>query len=204
MRVALTGGIASGKSTVADVLSSLGAEVIDADVLARSVVAPGTAGLAAIRARFGDGVLAPAGDLDRRRLGEIVFDDPVARRDLEAIVHPLVRERAAAIEASLGTDRIVVHVIPLLVETGQGADFDRVVVVDVPDEVQMGRLMERNGLSVGEAEARLAAQATRAQRLAVADDVIDNSGGRGRTAAAATMLWRRWIDTSPGSSGSEV
>ena len=130
----LTGGIASGKSLVAEELAKLGAVVIDADVLAREVVEPGTPGLAAIVARFGDAVLTD-GRLDRARLGALVFADPAARRDLERIVHPAVRARAAELERAAGDAAVVVHVIPLLVETGQTDAFDRIVVVDVdPDD----------------------------------------------------------------------
>lgn len=192
MRVGLTGGIASGKSAVADVLARLGAVVIDADVLAREAVAPGTTALAAIRERFGERVVTESGDLDRAALGEIVFDDAAARRDLEAIVHPRVRRRAAEIESSTGPDEIVVHVIPLLVETGQAQDFDSVVVVDAPVAVQRARLMARNDMSAVQAEARIGSQATRDQRRDVADHVIDNSGSWSDMEAQTAALWSRW------------
>jgi dephospho-CoA kinase len=174
MRVGLTGGIASGKSTVADELARRGAVVIDADRLAREVVEPGTAELAAIADRF-PGTLVD-GRLDRAALAAIVFADPEARGDLERIVHPAVRRRAAELEQAAATGSVVVHVIPLLVETGQQADFDLVVVVDVDPEIQMSRLLARDGMTRAEAEARLAAQAGRERRLAAADVVIDNSG----------------------------
>ena len=139
IRVGLTGGIASGKSLVAAELARLGAVVIDADVLAREVVEPGTPGLAAVVQRFGGEVLD--GDrLDRARLGAIVFADPEARRDLEQIIHPAVRARAAELERAAPPDAVVVHVIPLLVETGQQDDFDRVVVVDADPDTQLARL----------------------------------------------------------------
>ena len=175
VRVGLTGGIASGKSLVADELAARGAVIIDADVLAREVVEPGTAGLAAVVERFGEGVLD--GDrLDRRRLAQIVFADPEARRDVERIIHPAVRARAAELEREASPDAVVVHVIPLLVETGQHDRFDVVLVVDVDQQTQLTRLVTRDGLTEADARARLAAQASREQRRAAADIVIDNGG----------------------------
>jgi dephospho-CoA kinase len=175
LRVGLTGGIASGKSLVAAELARLGAVVIDADVLAREVVEPGTPGLAAVVERFGAEVLD--GDrLDRGRLGAIVFADPAARRDLERIVHPAVRARAAELERAARLDAVVVHVIPLLVETGQQDDFDLVVVVDTDPETQVARLATRDGLSEEAARSRLAAQATREDRRAAAGVVLSNQG----------------------------
>jgi dephospho-CoA kinase len=175
LRVGLTGGIASGKTVVSDRLARLGAVVIDADVLAREVVEPGTPALAGIEARFGPAVVS-GGHLDRAALGAIVFADEQARRDLEQIVHPAVRARAAEIESSAPGDAVVVHVIPLLVEAAQQGDFDVVVVVDVDRGTQLARLRSRSSLTVAEAEARLAAQATREQRRSVAHRVLDNSG----------------------------
>lgn len=175
IRVGLTGGIASGKSAVADELAARGAVVIDSDVLAREVVEPGTPGLAAIRERFGDEVVTD-GRLDRPRLGQLVFADPDARRDLEQIIHPAVRRRAAELERQADPGATVVHVIPLLVETHQSDDFDVMVVVDVDHPTQVSRLRSRNGFSAAEAESRIAAQADRQVRLAAADVVIDNSG----------------------------
>lgn len=174
LRIGLTGGIASGKSTVADLLAECGAVIIDSDQLAREVVEPGTEALARIVQRFGDQVIAD-GRLDRAVLGRIVFADPDARRDLEAIIHPEVRRRAAELETAAGPDAVVVQMIPLLVETGQQDQFDAVIVVDVPESIQRDRLMSRNGLSAEEADARIAAQATREQRAAAATVVIDNS-----------------------------
>jgi dephospho-CoA kinase len=176
VRVGLTGGVASGKSTVSSMLRELGAVVIDADRLAREVVAPGTEGLAEIVAAFGGGVLTPEGELDRPAMGAIVFDDEEARRRLEAIIHPRVRRRGAELEAAAGPDTVVVHDIPLLAETGQADAFDAVVVVDVPVETQVRRMVELRGMSREEAEARIAAQASREDRLAVATHVIDNTG----------------------------
>ncbi|WP_427896476.1 dephospho-CoA kinase [Kribbella sp. GL6] len=176
MRVGLTGGIGSGKSAVSARLAARGAVVIDSDVLAREVVARGTDGLAEVVAAFGDGVLTADGDLDRPALGQIVFGDETARRTLEAIIHPRVRLRSAEIEQAAPADAIVVHDIPLLVETGQTDRFDLVLVVDVPVEVQVERLTAQRGMAAAEAEQRIASQASRADRLAVADVVVDNSG----------------------------
>ncbi|HEX6247523.1 MAG TPA: dephospho-CoA kinase, partial [Nocardioidaceae bacterium] len=176
MRVGLTGGVASGKSTVAAMLRELGAVVIDADRLARDVVAQGTHGLAEVVAAFGEDVLTAEGELDRPAMGALVFGDEQARRRLEAIIHPRVRGCAAALEASAAPDAVVVHDIPLLVETGQATGFDAVVVVDVPVETQVTRLTDLRGMTREEAEARIAAQATREERLAVATHVIDNTG----------------------------
>jgi dephospho-CoA kinase len=174
--VGLTGGVGAGKSTVARALADLGVVVIDADALAREVVRPGTPGLAAVVAEFGPEVLGPDGALDRPRLGALVFADPDRRAALEAIVHPLVRRRAAELEAAAPAGALVVHDIPLLAETGQAGSFDAVLVVDVPPEVQVERLVRDRGWSADEAAARIAAQATRDDRLAVATHVIDNSG----------------------------
>lgn len=178
MRVGLTGGVASGKSTVSAILAELGAVVVDADLLAREVVAPGTPGLAAVVAEFGDGVLAADGSLDRPALGAVVFADEAARRRLEAIVHPLVRARGRELEEAAPPGAVVVHDIPLLAETGQAAGFDAVLVVDVPVETQVERMVSQRGMSREDAEARIAAQATREERLAVATYVVDNTGTR--------------------------
>lgn len=185
----LTGGIASGKSSVAAILERLGAVIVDSDVLAREVVEPGTKGLAAIVRRFGEGVLLPDGGLDRAALGGIVFADAQARADLNGIVHPLVRRRAQERVAAAPADAIVVQVIPLLVETGLQDAFDGVIVVDVPEDVQLARLTARDAMSEDEARRRIAAQASREARLASARWVIDNSGGTGRTAKQVKSLW---------------
>lgn len=176
MRVGLTGGVASGKSTVSAVLAELGAVVIDADRLAREVVAPGSEGLAEVVAAFGNGVLTPEGELDRPAMGALVFADAEKRRVLESIIHPRVRARSAEMEAAAPPGAVVVHDIPLLAETGQGDAFDAVVVVDVPEEVQVERMMTLRGMSREDAEARIAAQAGREQRRAIATYVIDNTG----------------------------
>ena|SRR5918993_3945736 len=174
-RVGLTGGVASGKSTVSAILAELGAVVIDADLLAREVVAPGTGGLAAVVEEFGPDVLGADGGLDRARIGALVFADPERRRALEAIIHPRVRARAAEIEAAAPPDAVVVHDIPLLAETGQAASFDAVVVVDVPVEVQVDRMVRIRGMSEADARARIAAQADRHTRLAIATYVVENA-----------------------------
>jgi dephospho-CoA kinase len=175
LRVGLTGGIASGKTAVSDRLGDLGAVIIDADRLAREVVEPGTTGLTSIIERFGDRVVTDAG-LDRAALARIVFADPAARRDLERIIHPAVRARAAEIESQADPASIVVHVIPLLVETGQQDSFQVRVVVDADPASQLERLLARNAMTSEEAAARIAAQASREDRLAIADYVIDNTG----------------------------
>ena len=190
LRVGLTGGIASGKTAVSNALGERGAVVIDADVLARQVVEPGTPGLAAVVERFGTDVLAHDGRLNREALGRLVFADPGARRDLEAIVHPAVRARAAAIEADAASDSVVVHVIPLLVETGQQDDYDVLVVVDVEPDRQLQRLRQRNGLDTEAANARISAQATRAARLAVADIVLGNDTDLAGLLDQVDRLWR--------------
>jgi dephospho-CoA kinase len=176
MRVGLTGGVASGKSTVSAILAELGAVVIDADLVAREVVARGTPGLDAVVAEFGPSLLTAEGELDRPAMGRLVFGDEGARQRLEAIVHPLVIERMAALEQAAGPDDVVVHDIPLLTEGGRADTFDAVVVVDTPRELQLDRMLSERGWTREDAEARIAAQATREQRRAVATHVIDNSG----------------------------
>lgn len=178
MRVGLTGGIASGKSTVSAILTELGAVVIDADRLAREVVAKGTPGLQQVVEAFGPEILTQDGEMDRAAVGRIVFEDEHQRKRLESIVHPLVFERYAALEAAAPTDGIVVHDIPLLAESGRVADFDAVIVVDTPHETQVERMLRDRGMTREDAEARIAAQATREQRRAIATYVIENTGTR--------------------------
>ncbi len=185
-RVALTGGIASGKSTVADRFAALGVPVIDTDVIAREVVEPGQPALAAITAAFGQEVLDAEGRLDRRRMRAQIFADPDARRRLEAILHPAIRaEMERQSRAAGGAYQVLV--IPLLAEGGRRDHVDRVLLVDVPEALQVERLMTRDGVSREQAQASLAAQATRAARLALADDVVQNTGRvddlRGQVAA---------------------
>jgi dephospho-CoA kinase len=176
MRVGLTGGVASGKSTVSAILADLGAIVIDSDKLAREVVEPGTPGLAAVVEEFGEDVLADDGGLDRAALGAIVFADDEKRRRLEGILHPLIRARSAEIEAQAPAGALVVHDIPLLAESGQADRFDAVVVVDVPEETQVERMTSQRGWTEQDARSRIAAQASREQRRAIATCVIENTG----------------------------
>ncbi|GAA2070278.1 dephospho-CoA kinase [Aeromicrobium halocynthiae] len=189
LRVGLTGGIGSGKSTVSARLREHGAVVIDYDVLAREAVEVGSPALARIRERFGDDVIADDGSLDRPALGALVFSDDAARRDLEAITHPAIRDLARAREEqAIGAD-VVLHDHPLLVEMGMAQGCDVVVVVDVPPEVQVERLVRDRGMSEDEARARLAAQADRDDRRAAADVVLDNSGSVADLESAVDRLW---------------
>jgi len=174
-RVALTGGIASGKTAVANIFATHGVPVIDTDVIAREVVEPGQPALAAVVDAFGTGVLAADGRLDRPRLRERIFGDAEARRRLEAILHPAIRtEMERQSRAAGGPYQVLV--IPLLVEGGRRDHFDRVLVVDVPEATQIERLVRRDGVTRDQAEAALRAQASRDARLAFTDDVIDNTG----------------------------
>jgi len=188
-RIALTGGIASGKSMVADEFARLGAVIVDADLLAREVVAPRSPGLERIVQRFGAGMLNEDGTLDRARLGDLVFVDEDARADLNAIVHPLVRERSEELFAAAPPGSVVIEVIPLLVETGLHQAFDHVIVVDAPTEVQVRRLMQRSGLTADQARTRVRIQANREDRIAAADWVIDNSGDQASTVRQVEDLW---------------
>ena len=174
-RVALTGGIASGKSTVANLFAELGVPLIDTDVIAREVVEPGRPALAAIVAAFGPGVLDAQGCLDRRRMRERIFADPAAKQRLEAILHPAIRAEMER-QSRVAGGPYQVLVIPLLAESGRRDHVDRVLLVDVPEALQVERLALRDGVSRSQAKAALNAQATRAERLAIADDVIQNAG----------------------------
>lgn len=176
VKVGLTGGIGAGKSEVSRLLASYGAVIVDADRIAREVVEPGTPGLAAVVAEFGEEVLTPDGSLDRPKLAEIVFNDTGRLAALNAIVHPLVGERSAALERAAGENAVVVHDVPLLAENGLAPLYDQVVVVDAAPETQLDRLVRLRAMDEGEARARMAAQATREERLAVADVVIHNDG----------------------------
>lgn len=191
--VALTGGIASGKSAVERCFARRGIEICDADRVARDVVAPGTEGLQEVIAVFGGEVLTTEGMLDRRAMRERVFADPDARRRLEQIVHPRVRnamrEAARSMRSAYG-----LLVIPLLVESGDYAWVDRVLVVDVPRELQISRLLSRDGITRDLAESMVDAQASREQRLAVADDVIDNSADLDALDAAVELLHQRYLE----------
>ncbi|ACV08888.1 dephospho-CoA kinase [Jonesia denitrificans DSM 20603] len=192
----LTGGIASGKSTVAECLRDLGAVVVDHDGLARQVVEPGSSGLAEIVARFGAGVLQPDGSLDRGALGAVVFGDPKARGLLNSIVHPRVVDaaRVAQLAAQEAGALVVVHDIPLLVETGQAGDFDVVLVVEAPEDVRVERMVRDRGMRSDDARARIRAQASDDERRAVADVVFRNDGSRKDLCDQVVRWWDRWSD----------
>ncbi|PPF19415.1 MULTISPECIES: dephospho-CoA kinase [unclassified Rathayibacter] len=192
--VALTGGIASGKSTVARRLAEHGAVVVDADVLAREVVEPGEPALAAIAERFGPSVIRADGALDRPALGAIVFSDAAARADLNAITHPAVTlrsQRLFAEAAEADPDAVVVYDVPLLAEGRGAGEFDEVVVVHAPQHLRIERLVARRGLTEEEARARVSSQASDEERLALADVVIDSSGTLEETLARTDALWER-------------
>jgi dephospho-CoA kinase len=174
-RVALTGGIASGKTVVANEFAAMGVPVIDTDQLARDVVEPGTPALAAIVDAFGREMLDSDGRMDRRRMRERVFADPNDRRKLEAITHPAIRQELARRSAA-ADGPYQIHVIPLLIEGGKARMYNRVLVVDCPEEIQLERLMRRDGSDLRQARQILAAQATRSARLSAADDVVENTG----------------------------
>ncbi|MET9444906.1 dephospho-CoA kinase [Streptomyces sp. NPDC006610] len=176
LKVGLTGGIGAGKSEVSRLLVECGAVLIDADRIAREVVAPGTPGLAAVVEAFGEEVLAPDGALDRPRLGSIVFSDPDRLAVLNSIVHPLVGARSRELEATAAEDAVVVHDVPLLTENGLAPLYDLVIVVDAAPETQLDRLVRLRGMTEEDARARMAAQATREKRLAIADIVVSNDG----------------------------
>ncbi|RMI07057.1 dephospho-CoA kinase [Cellulomonas triticagri] len=193
-RIGLTGGIAAGKSVAAQRLAERGAVVVDYDLLSREAVAPGTPGLDEVVSAFGDGVLAPDGSLDRPALGARVFADDDARARLNAIVHPVVRRLAAEQEAAAATAdpaAVVVHDVPLLVETGRADAFHLVVVVHTPAVLRVERLVRTRGLDRAEAERRIAAQAADEDRLAAADVVLDGSGDPDDLRAQVDALWDR-------------
>lgn len=191
LRLGLTGGIASGKSTVSRIFAELGAIIIDSDLLAREVVAPGTDGLDEVVKAFGEEVLTATGEMDRAKVGAIVFADPSRRKVLEQIIHPRVFQRALEIDGSAGEHDVVINDIPLLVETNQADRFDAVVVVDVPTELQVERMVRDRGMSVEEAEGRIAAQATREQRLAVATYVVENTGSLEDLRKRVEQVWEQ-------------
>jgi dephospho-CoA kinase len=189
LRVGLTGGIGTGKSEVSRRLAGYGAVVIDADAVAREVVEPGTEGLAEVVEAFGPGVLGPDGRLDRPKLGEVVFADPERRIRLNAIIHPLVGARMAELEREAGSASIVVHDVPLIAEGGRAGAYDLVVVVDAPPRIQVERLVRNRGMTRDQAKARMGAQASREQRLAIADIVIDNSSSLAELDRQVGDLW---------------
>ena len=192
LRIGLTGGIASGKSTVADMFADLGVPVIDTDVIAREVVSPGQPALEEIRDAFGDGVIAADGTLDRSAMREIVFGDEEARRRLEAIMHPRIG-MATVERADTAGGEYQVIVVPLLVESSLRAFVDRVLVVDCSEETQIARLLARDAESEARARRILAAQSSRAERLAIADDVIENEGDLGDAREQVRALHRSYL-----------
>jgi dephospho-CoA kinase len=191
IKVGLTGGIGSGKSTVSRQLAAYGAVVVDADLIARELVEPGTPGLAAVVESFGDEV-APGGVLDREALGAVVFGDTEARARLARILHPLIGARSAELvaEAEASGAAVLVHDVPLLVENHLESMYDEVVVVDVPVEVQVARLVQSRGMAEQDARARIAAQVAREVRLAAATRVLDNSGTPAELERQVAKLWR--------------
>ncbi|WP_030909213.1 dephospho-CoA kinase [Streptomyces sp. NRRL F-5126] len=191
LRVGLTGGIGAGKSEVARLLASYGAVIVDADLIAREVVEPGTPGLAAVAAEFGEKVLTPEGALNRPALGVLVFADEESRRALNAIVHPLVRARSAELERAAGDSAIVVQDVPLLVEGAMMDQFDVVIVVDASPATQLDRLVRLRGMPEADARGRMAAQATREQRRAAADVIIDNDGPREALEPQVRAVWKQ-------------
>ncbi|MBT2504504.1 dephospho-CoA kinase [Streptomyces sp. ISL-98] len=189
LKVGLTGGIGAGKSEVSRLLVSYGAVLIDADKIAREVVEPGTPGLAAVVEAFGEEILAPDGTLDRPKLGSVVFADPDRLATLNEIVHPLVGARSAELEAGAAADAVVIHDVPLLTENGLAPLYDLVVVVDASPQTQLDRLVRLRGMAEGEARARMAAQASREQRLEIADLVIDNDGPLAALEPQVRKVW---------------
>ena len=194
LRVGLTGGIGSGKSTVSARLAALGAFVVDADAVAREVVEPGTPGLAAVVERFGPGVVTADGTLDRPALGRLVFGDPAALADLEAITHPAIWARTGELVAGARPDAVVVHDMPLVVEKAMGAQYHLVVVVGAGEEVRLRRLVEQRGMPEADARARIAAQATDEERRAAADVWLDNEGTPDALRAAVMRLWSERLE----------
>lgn len=194
MRVGLTGGIASGKSTVSAMLAELGAVIIDGDQLAREVVQKGTPGLAQVVEAFGPEILTADGDMDRPKVGQIVFNDEAKRKLLEGIVHPLIFERYAELEASAPKDGLVVHDIPLLAESGRADTFDAVIVVETPAEVQIERMLRDRGWTHADAVSRIAAQATPEERRAIATHLIVNTGTREDLRHRVTEVFEELVD----------
>jgi dephospho-CoA kinase len=191
-RVGLTGGIASGKSAVSHLFEALGVPVLDADIIAREVVAPGTALLTTLFERFGPGIRADDGSLDRSALRRLVFSDDGPRRELESLMHPAIRARTEQLAAHAG-GAYQLHVVPLLVETHAQDRYDRILVVDCPESLQLTRLFARDGMSESEARAMLGSQASRAVRLASADDVILNDGALDALGPRVAALHARYL-----------
>ena len=197
LRIGLTGGIGSGKSTVSRLLAERGAVIVDADAIAREVVRPGTPGLAAVAQAFGAAILAADGSLDRPALAAVVFADTEQRAKLDGIVHPLVRARATELAAAAPPDAVLVNDVPLLAETGQASSYDLVVVVEADVETRVARLVQR-GLTAEDARARIAVQATDEQRRAIADVVLDNSGTPEQLAAQVERFWAERVAPAQG------
>jgi dephospho-CoA kinase len=193
IRVGLTGGIASGKTTVADLFAELGAVLIDTDIIARDVVRPGTPALGEIADTFGEDVMAPGGALDRRALRELVFDDAGKRRALEAIVHPRIRAEAERQMRTLGGPYQII-IVPLLVGSPLQQELDRILVVDCSEETQLQRLCQRDGVSEQLARKMVASQASRDERLAIADDVVSNDGELHETRRQVEQLHRHYLE----------
>ncbi len=189
--VGLTGGVGAGKSTVSQMLADHGAVIVDADAIARAVVEPGTPGFQEVLDAFGDEVLYYDGMLDRKALAALVFRDPVARAKLESIIHPLVRQQSDLMTALADDDAIVVHDVPLLAETGRTEAYDVIVVVDAPEDVRIARLLHSKGWDVAAAKDRIAAQSSSAQRLAIADEVVENTGDIAELQIHVDALWER-------------
>jgi dephospho-CoA kinase len=197
VRVGLTGGVASGKSTVSAILRELGAVVIDADQLAREVVAHGTPGLAAVVEEFGPGLLTEDGELDRVAMGQLVFNDESARKRLEAIVHPLVFQRIVDLESHAPEGAVVVHDIPLLAESGRAETFDAVIVVDAPHDVQVARMVRDRGWTEADAQSRIAAQASPEDRRAIATYLVNNTGSLADLRAEVEKIYAELRDLAP-------
>ena len=189
LRIGLTGGIGAGKSEVSRRLAAQGAVIVDADLIAREVVAPGTNGFAAVVDAFGPDVVGPDGALDRSHLGDIVFADKQKLAALNAIVHPRVGARMRELEEAAGPSSVVVHDVPLIAENGLADAYDLVVVVDVPPRIQLDRLVRHRAMSRAQAQARMAAQASREQRLSIADIVVENSGSLAELDRQVGELW---------------
>lgn len=203
LKVGLTGGIGAGKSEVSRLLDHHGAVIVDADKIAREVVEPGTPGLAAVVEEFGEEILAPDGSLDRPRLGAVVFADTERLAALNAIVHPLVGERSAELERQAEAESasaVIVHDVPLLTENGLAPLYDLVLVVDASPETQLDRLVRLRGMTEEDAAARMAAQATREERLAVADIVISNDGPLEELETRVGQVWEELHRRAKGSS----
>jgi len=193
--VGLTGGIASGKSFVASLLADLGASTIDADEVSREVVSPGSPGLSAVVSEFGSEVLLPSGELDRQKLGDIVFSDPQSRIRLEAILHPLIKVRTTELINSQSSE-IVVYAVPLLVEAKVDYPFDSVITVEAGSENQVERLVRSRSLTEDEARKRVSAQTTEAMRIERADYVIDSSGSKDETRSQVNMIWQQLVSAA--------